>query len=648
MLGRKCPWAVVLACLLILQIVSLGIAVKPTFAQTPQTNLVANGDFSNGLTNWNVVKVNQVPTCITGGQFPNIGVRTDFNNNPSLFIDVPCNTDGYVEQTVTIPTSSGVILTFDTWGHHDPVTAKVSIIDSQGLEHIIAQFDPACKIDFGCTSPETKTYDITQFNGQMVKVRFRNASSFGTGTFADFDNIRILTDVDPTTLNTQSSSGSSWSLTNSNIDTTISGSSFPSNFAGNINSFSYLSSSPLVATLPAGMSAISILDVRVKTTLDLATATDSAIGIGVNIALAKLSPIGTAAGLLVCPSVKALIFNQATKVWDPATAVAVTIIGNKVCSILITLGVKAILTYLGCPICTPIAIVVPGTGSGGGHIGSDPCTGLVYINTEALKKAPSNIDYSRCAIIDDVKPVIQRAYMTPNDILCLQVWDDVGIKRVTYGNGNEIPKWPGSIDQFCTDKQLPAVLQVAAEDFAGNISTMVTVNAQQLKTTHAVQMFTAVISKEAIPYNGVERIDLVTKEPIEQVRIGMSPNFNERVLWVSDTAFKEIKGHTSITAKYLGADKLMSGQLYVFAANRGLLATINLQITGDDLVYSTYEDKTHAPYDISLKEAITLDKLHLNAMQKAEFAAFMEDPDSVTTTRANVVSMILDGYALKH
>ncbi len=285
-------------------------------------------------------------------------------------------------------------------------------------------------------------------------------------------------------------------------------------------------------------------------------------------------------------------------------------------------------------------------GVSGSRLGSDVCTGLVYLNTEALKKAPSNIDYSRCAIIDDVKPIIQRAYMTPNDMLCIQVWDNVAVNKVTYGDGNEIPKWSGSTDQFCTGKQLPAVLTVEAEDLAGNISKMITVNVQAIKTSHVEQKFTVVIAKETMPYNDIETIDLVTKEPIKQVRIAMSPQFNEKTLRISDTAFTELKGKTSITAKYMGGDKIMAGQLYVFAVNSGLLAKIDLHITGDNIDFSTYEKKSHAPYEVVLKNVESLSNLHLNAMQKAEFASFIEDPSNVTTTRANVISMIL--HALMH
>jgi Ca2+-binding RTX toxin-like protein len=57
-----------------------------------------------------------------------------------------------------------------------------------------------CKIDPGCSITENKSFDITQFNGQTVKLRLRVTSSSGDGAFADFDDVQITVALPRTTL----------------------------------------------------------------------------------------------------------------------------------------------------------------------------------------------------------------------------------------------------------------------------------------------------------------------------------------------------------------------------------------------------------------------------------------------------------------
>ncbi len=278
--------------------------------------------------------------------------------------------------------------------------------------------------------------------------------------------------------------------------------------------------------------------------------------------------------------------------------------------------------------------------------GSDVCTNLVYVNSETVKHAPSNIDYTRCAIIDDVPPKIEKAYMTPNDMLCLQVFDNVGVKEVTYGDGNEIPKWVGSTDQFCTDKQLPPVIDVTAKDLANNTSKMVVVNTNALKVTHKTQEFNAVVSKALNPHKDIEGMVISSTTPIDQIRITGSPEFaSEHLLQLSDDAIQHFSGkEQTIVVKYQGHDskhREMSGQLYIFAVNKGLLATYDVKVTSDDFRLSIYSEKLHAPYDLKLKEVMSLTNMHLNTMQQVEFQTAVDNPDQLSITQKNVLSMIL-------
>lgn len=161
--------------------------VLPPASVMAQDQLVKNGTFSGGLSYWSTGVISQ------GGYsgYPKIGVQNNFQGDPSLYIDAPGGADGYAEQTITIPNSNNVALQFYTWGNHDPVTITVSV-RAGGSETVLDRFDPSCKIDKGCRSPQFKSYNITSFSGQTIILRLRVASSYGTGTFGWFDDVQIL------------------------------------------------------------------------------------------------------------------------------------------------------------------------------------------------------------------------------------------------------------------------------------------------------------------------------------------------------------------------------------------------------------------------------------------------------------------------
>src|SRR5436853_2042579 len=172
--------------------------VKPVGATT---NLVRNGDFSQGLSYWTST-VARTWQGVQGPSYPIFTIERDAQNNnyPSLAIDAPNNSDGYVEQAVSIPQSPNVVLSFQTWGHHDPVSAIISIIDQQCTTHEKRRYDPTCKMDFDCISPETVNIDLTEFNGQAIRIRFEVTSPNGIGAIGDFANISI-TAASPTDSN---------------------------------------------------------------------------------------------------------------------------------------------------------------------------------------------------------------------------------------------------------------------------------------------------------------------------------------------------------------------------------------------------------------------------------------------------------------
>ncbi len=183
------------------------------------TNLIQNGDFSNGLADWTTVKV--VTSNGVRGEYPIFEVLTQNTpvqctpsgrlGNPFLNIEVPFGADGYVEQQVTIPTS-GAQLSFVSWGweNNDPqfsisglVNAYVRIIDATG-DHTLETYTPPPMLNPGdpnnpnddtCTgnSPVSKTYDLSAYSGETVKLRLGATSQNCCGTLALFDDVTVET-----------------------------------------------------------------------------------------------------------------------------------------------------------------------------------------------------------------------------------------------------------------------------------------------------------------------------------------------------------------------------------------------------------------------------------------------------------------------
>ncbi len=189
----------------------LGMAVPLARAET---NLIQNGDFSNGLTDWTTVKL-QTSQGIRG-EYPIFEVLTqmpvgtidctpsDKEGNPFLNIEVPFGANGYVEQQVTIP-SPAAQLSFVSWGNElglGEVNAYVILVDASGTQHTLETFTPPPMLNPGdpnnpnddtCTgnSPALKAYDLSAYSGQTVKLRLGATSENCCGTNAFFDDVDI-------------------------------------------------------------------------------------------------------------------------------------------------------------------------------------------------------------------------------------------------------------------------------------------------------------------------------------------------------------------------------------------------------------------------------------------------------------------------
>ena len=211
-----------LACL-VLALTGSGLAVGISSADSGP-NVIQNGDFSQGsgsdITDWPQTVVTQSPTSgctLTYGagnacNGPYIDISTSMacdplpDGTPFLAENVPDGSDGYVEQTITVPSSPGN-LTFATWGNLDPANVTVSIVSASTVTPV-AQFTPppleSATSQSGCTgaSPQEESIPMTAYAGQTVTLRVEGTSdpSSYDGTFANFVDFSLQTG--PTTSTT--------------------------------------------------------------------------------------------------------------------------------------------------------------------------------------------------------------------------------------------------------------------------------------------------------------------------------------------------------------------------------------------------------------------------------------------------------------
>ncbi len=244
-----------------------------------------------------------------------------------------------------------------------------------------------------------------------------------------------------------------------------------------------------------------------------------------------------------------------------------------------------------------------------------------------------NINYhSKCLIIDDESPNIVKAFITPDDRQCVQVDDNVQTQSVAF-NGTEVPAWPASQVYFCTQAKL-GITEIIARDSAGNINEMLSINlniSRRAIKTITKETFTAFVSKELNPHKDIEGIVLTSTEPIKQLRIAGSPEFaDSRSLKISDRAMQELDGQYTVVVKYYGQHTDKQGQLYVFAVNRGLLATFDVRVDRNDMKLSVHQQNvTHGTYELVLKNPKLVD-MGSNTLVKSKNSAYYECEKTLT------------------
>src|SRR2546428_5823843 len=124
------------------------------------SNILLNGDFSNGILGWRTGKVKTLFGI--RGEYPIFEVLrqgpgppqncfpSNRLGNPFLSIEAPFGADGYIEQQITIPAFGPVQLSFLSWGWEGSnptlgfsglVSASVRIV-SNNIEHTLETFTP--------------------------------------------------------------------------------------------------------------------------------------------------------------------------------------------------------------------------------------------------------------------------------------------------------------------------------------------------------------------------------------------------------------------------------------------------------------------------------------------------------------------------
>jgi len=169
------------------------IGFAPTPDATPDgldnSDRLVNGDFSTDLQGWQIVRVSN---GTVGEPYPDVGIWYMPSLSPNcLCIDAPLDSDAYAEQTVTVPAGRQFRWSMLSWGGEDPVSVTLSFVDGSGAETIVDAYDPPCKQDHGCVTPESRGYEIAGYVGTTLTVRMRNTSPNGNRTRAFFDDVSL-------------------------------------------------------------------------------------------------------------------------------------------------------------------------------------------------------------------------------------------------------------------------------------------------------------------------------------------------------------------------------------------------------------------------------------------------------------------------
>jgi hypothetical protein len=163
------------------------VSIPTVKGESNQSNLVVNGTFDSELTgSWAVYRVS------VAEPYPIVRRERDASGEYYLYFDTPLSTEAYVQQgLINIPQSSKVLLSFQEWGWHQPTQISVEVVGSAGNTDLLDQFmtEGLTQLNGGRV---TKTYDLTEFAGQSIYLKFDVTSILNSGTITGIADVRLV------------------------------------------------------------------------------------------------------------------------------------------------------------------------------------------------------------------------------------------------------------------------------------------------------------------------------------------------------------------------------------------------------------------------------------------------------------------------
>lgn len=199
-----------------LRVISLVGAVTLALAAAApanaESNAVQNGEFVGSLEGWSTVVVSE--GSFAG--YPHIksatGVPCDAALSAQTFLsmDVPGGADGYVQQQITVPSSSPP-LTFLAWGNLEPVQVTIDAVSGSNVTELLRITPPALQSGPDgetCTGavPAHESVNLAAFAGQTVGLRVEATSVGFNGTLTGLTDFSLAGSGTTTTTSTHSTS----------------------------------------------------------------------------------------------------------------------------------------------------------------------------------------------------------------------------------------------------------------------------------------------------------------------------------------------------------------------------------------------------------------------------------------------------------
>ena len=143
-----------------------GAGVALLLSVGADADLVTNGSFANKLEGW----TQRAPKPLKAFGLPIFDPDSVFGR-PAAAIEVAVGADGYLEQEIDLPAGFEYQLSFRTARlTFVEVTAYVVVVDAAGNATELDRFVPGCPAD-ASGSGEAKTYDLSPYAGQKIKLR---------------------------------------------------------------------------------------------------------------------------------------------------------------------------------------------------------------------------------------------------------------------------------------------------------------------------------------------------------------------------------------------------------------------------------------------------------------------------------------------